>query len=72
LVATVAARGPTLELMNRSLVTVIGVVAAVVIAWFLVSFLLSFIYLVVKLIIVAFVAVLVFFALRGILGRGTA
>ena len=58
--------------MNRNLTTILGVVAAIVIAWFLVNLLFSFIFFVVKLIIVAFVAVLVYFALRGILGRGSA
>jgi hypothetical protein len=57
--------------MTRNVTTIIGVVAAIVIAWFLVNILFSFIVFVVKLLIVAFVAVLVFFALRGILGRGT-
>jgi len=55
--------------MSRPLVTVLGVVAAVVIAWFLVDVLFSFIYLVVRLIIVAVIAVLVFFALRGVFAR---
>ncbi len=57
--------------MNRTVTTIIGVVAAIVIAWFLVNILFSFIFFVVKLLIVAFVAVLVYFALRGILGRAT-
>jgi hypothetical protein len=55
--------------MYRTLVTVLGVIAAVVIAWFLVDLLFSFIYLVVRLIIVAVIAVLVFFALRGVFAR---
>ncbi len=55
--------------MSRTLVTILGVVAAVVIAWFLVDALFSFVYLVVRLIIVAVVAVLVFFALRGVFAR---
>ena len=55
--------------MSRPLVTLLGVVAAVVIAWFLVDVLFSFIYLVVRVIIVAVVAVLVFFALRGVFAR---
>jgi len=58
--------------MSRNVTTILGVVAAIVIAWFLVNLLFAFIYFVVKLLIVAFVAVLVFFALRGILGRGAA
>jgi hypothetical protein len=57
--------------MNRNVTTLIGVVAAIVIAWFLVNLLFSFIFFVVKLLIVAFVAVLVYFALRGVLGRST-
>ena len=59
----------TLGRMSRTLVTILGVIAAVVIAWFLVDFLFSFIYLVVRLIIVAVIAVLVFFALRGVFAR---
>jgi hypothetical protein len=55
--------------MSRTAVTVLGVIAAVVIAWFLVDVLFSFIYLVVRLLIVAVIAVLVFFALRGVFAR---
>ena len=52
------------------IVTVLGVVVAIAIAWFLVDVVFHLIYVVVKLIVVAVVAVLVFFALRGIFARG--
>jgi hypothetical protein len=53
---------------TRSLVvTVLGVIVAIAIAWFLVDVVFHLIFFVVKFIIVAFVAVLVFFALRGLL-----
>ena len=52
------------------IVTVLGVVVAIAIAWFLVDVVFHLIYFVVKLIVVAVVAVLVFFALRGIFARG--
>jgi predicted lysophospholipase L1 biosynthesis ABC-type transport system permease subunit len=48
-------------------VTVLGVIVAIAIAWFLVDVVFHLIFFVVKVIIVAFVAVLVFFALRGLL-----
>ncbi|MEO8095165.1 MAG: hypothetical protein ABI632_09540 [Pseudolysinimonas sp.] len=47
-------------------VTVLGVIVAIALAWFLVDVMFHLIYFVVKVIIVAFVAVLVFFALRGL------
>lgn len=49
--------------------TLVGVVLAVVIAWWLVSVVFSLVWFVAKLIIVAVVAVLVYFALRGVLTR---
>ncbi|CAN5262114.1 hypothetical protein BH11ACT4_BH11ACT4_13840 [soil metagenome] len=54
----------------KSIVAVLGMVAAAVIAWFLVSALFSLLWFTAKLIIVAFVAVLVYFGLRGLLARG--
>ena len=47
----------------------IGVIVAVVIAWWLVSVLFSLVWFVAKVIIVAVVAVLVYFALRGVFAR---
>lgn len=47
-------------------VTVLGVIVAIAVAWFLVDVVFHLIFFVVKLIIVAFVAGLVFFALRGL------
>lgn len=56
--------------MNKGTIwTVLGVIAAVVIAWVLVNALFSLLWFIGKLIIVAVVAVLVFFALRGIFAR---
>ena len=49
--------------------TVLGVIVAVVLAWFLVDGLFRLIWIIGKLLIVAVVAVLVFFALRGVLVR---
>jgi hypothetical protein len=49
--------------------SIVGVIVAVVIAWFLVDALLHLVWFVGKLIIVAVVAVLVYLALRGVLGR---
>jgi threonine/homoserine/homoserine lactone efflux protein len=51
----------------KNLGTIIGVVIAIVIAWWLVGFLFSLAWFIVKVVIVAGVAVLVFFALRGLL-----
>ena len=48
---------------------IIGVILAVVIAWWLVSVLFSVVWFIAKLIIVGVVAVLVYFALRGLLAR---
>jgi len=56
--------------MTKNLGTIIGVILAIVIAWWLVNVVFSLIAFVVKLIIVAIVAVLVYFALRGLLARG--
>jgi len=50
----------------RTIGPLIGVVVAVVIAWWLVSVLFSLVWFVAKVIIVAVVAVLVYFALRGV------
>lgn len=50
---------------------VLGVVVAVIIAWWLVSVVFSIVWFVAKLIIVAVVAVLVYFALRGLLFRNS-
>jgi hypothetical protein len=50
-------------------VTIIGVIVAIAIAWWLVGIIFAVIWFVVKLIIVAVVAVLVFFALRGVFAR---
>lgn len=57
---------------GATLITVLGVIVAVVIAWWLVGVLFSLIWFVVKLLIVAVVAVLVFFALRGVFARSSA
>jgi len=54
----------------KNLGIILGVVIAIVIAWWLVGFLFSLAWLIVKLVVVAGVAVLVFFALRGLLARG--
>ena len=54
----------------KSVITILGVVIAVVIAWWLVSVLFSLIWFVAKLVIVAVVAVLVYFAPRGLLSTG--
>ena len=55
----------------KTLVPIIGVVLAIVIAWWLVTVLFSMVWFIAKLIIVGVVAVLVYFALRGLLARGT-
>lgn len=56
--------------MNKGRIwTILGVIVAVVIAWVLVNALFSLLWFIGKLIIVAVVAVLVFFALRGIFAR---
>ena len=54
---------------GSTIVTVLGVIVAVVIAWWLVGVIFSLVWFVVRLIIVAIVAVLVYFALRGLLAR---
>lgn len=48
---------------------ILGGIVAIIIAWWLVSVLFSLIWFIAKLIIVAVVAVLVYFALRGLLAR---
>ena len=53
----------------KNLGIILGVVIAIVIAWWLVGFLFSLAWFIVKVVIVAGVAVLVFFALRGLLPR---
>lgn len=55
----------------RSIGPLLGVVVAVVIAWWLVSVLFSVIWFIAKLLIVAVVAVLVYFALRGVFSGST-
>jgi len=55
----------------KNLGIIIGVIVAVVIAWWLVGVLFSLAWFIVKVVVVAAVAVLVFFALRGLLVRGT-
>jgi len=54
---------------TSSIWTVLGVIVAVVIAWFLIDALFSVMWFIAKLVAVAVVAVLVFFALRALLGR---
>jgi len=54
----------------RTIGPLIGVVVAVVVAWWLVSVLFSLVWFVAKVIIVAVVAVLVYFALRGVFATG--
>lgn len=56
--------------MNKpwsGLLTILGVIVSIVIAWWVVNILFSLIYLVVRIAIVGVVALLVFFALRGLL-----
>ena len=53
----------------RTIGPIIGVIIAVAIAWWLVSVLFSVVWFIAKLIIVGVVAVLVYFALRGLLAR---
>jgi len=53
----------------KTLGPIIGVILAVVIAWWLVGALFSLVWFVVKVIIVGVVAVLVYFALRGVFSR---
>jgi len=55
----------------KNLGTIIGVIIAIVIAWWLVGALFSLAWFIVKVVIVAGVAVLVFFALRGLLARSS-
>ena len=57
--------------MGRTFWIVVGVIVSVVIAWFLVDLVFSVLWFIVKLAIVAVVAVVVFFALRAWLGRGS-
>lgn len=56
---------------GATLATVIGVIVAIAIAWWLVGVVFHLIWFVAKLIIVAVVAVLVYFALRGLLARSS-
>lgn len=56
---------------GSTLITILGVIVAVVIAWWLVGVIFSVVWFVVRLIIVAIVAVLVYFALRGLLARSS-
>ena len=53
----------------KNLWPILGGIFAIVIAWWLVSVLFSLIWFIAKLVIVAVVAVLVYFALRGLLAR---
>ena len=53
-----------------TLFTILGALVAVVIAWALVSFVFSALAFLIKVIVVAVVAVVVFFALQGLLSRG--
>jgi threonine/homoserine/homoserine lactone efflux protein len=55
----------------KNLGIILGVVIAIVIAWWLVGVIFSLAWLIVKVVVVAAVAVLVFFALRGLLPRGS-
>ena len=55
----------------KTVVPILGLILAIVIAWWLVTVLFSVVWFIAKLIIVAVVAVLVYFALRGLLARGT-
>jgi threonine/homoserine/homoserine lactone efflux protein len=55
----------------KNLGLIIGAVVAVVIAWWLVGALFSLAWFIVKVVVVAAVAVLVFFALRGLLVRNS-
>ena len=58
--------------MNKpTLWTIVGVIVAIAIAWFLVNALLSVIAFLVRILIVGVVAVLVYFALRGVFARGS-
>lgn len=52
--------------MKPTLITVLTIIVAIAIAWWLVGFLLSFAFFIVKVLIVAVIAVLVYFALRGV------
>ena len=56
--------------MSRTIWTVIGVIVAVIVAWFIVDLLFSLLWFIGKLAIVAVVAVIVFFVLRSLVGRG--
>ena len=53
----------------KNLIPILGVVLAVAIAWWLVGVLFSVAWFIAKLVIVLAVAVLVYFALRGLLAR---
>ena len=53
------------------IITVLGVIVAIAIAWFLVDVVFHLLFFAVKLLVVAVVAVIVFFALRGLFARGS-
>lgn len=55
--------------MTKNIWTILGVILAVVIAWWVVSALLSVLWFIAKLAVVAFVAVVVYLVLRGVLIR---
>ncbi|MCT9820972.1 hypothetical protein N3K63_11830 [Microbacterium sp. W1N] len=58
--------------MNKNTVwTVIGVIVAVIIAWWLVNVLFAVLAFAFKLLVVAVVAVVVFFLIRMLVGRGS-
>lgn len=52
--------------------TILGVILSIMIAWWLVNMVFSLMFFIVKILIVGVVAVLVFFALRGLLARSGA
>jgi len=58
-------------MQRPTILTILGVIVAVVIAWALVSFVFSALAFLIKVIVVAVVAAVVFFALQGLLSRGT-
>jgi len=58
-------------MQRPTILTILGVIVAVVIAWALVSFVFSALAFLIKVIVVAVVAAVVFFALQGLLSRGS-
>ena len=56
-------------MQKPTILTILGALVAVVIAWALVSFVFSALAFLFKVIVVAVVAVVVFFALQGLLSR---